>query len=334
MGGGSSKGGGQTQKSETTSKPPEWAQPLFEKSAADAMKLYNSDAGFHYYPGSTVADQSDQTKAALDSIATTGGTGVTNAGQTDLDRMASGADVLEGNPYWRASLDNLMSESAAKNASMFSGAGRYGSGANQAVLAKTSGNLLTDALNSQFAQGKANQFQAISTLDNRANTSLQNQFATNAAQLAGGQVRDVQAQKVLADDVARFMSEDQRDWTKLGALQAAAAGAAGNYGTQSQTQAMSGGGAGASSGLGLAGSFLTKGPGKSDRRLKENIERVGTAANGLPLYAFDYIGKPGRYVGVMAQDVLNHTPSAVVMEADGYYAVHYDVLGLRMERVA
>lgn len=257
MGGGGGKGG-QTQKSETTSKPPEWAQPLFEKSAADAMNLYNSDAGFNYYPGSTIADQSTQTQSALDKIAATNGTGVTNAGQSDLERMASGSDVLEGNPYWRQSLDTLMSDNAAKNASLFSGAGRYGSGANQQVLAKTSGNLLTDALNQQYTQGKANQFQAINTLDNRANTSLQNTMATNAAQLAAGQAIDKQAQLKLSDDVARFSSEDMRDWQRLGALQAAAAGSAGNYGTQSGVQSMSGGSS-AASGLGLAGSFLTKG---------------------------------------------------------------------------
>jgi len=68
----------------------------------------------------------------------------------------------------------------------------------------------------------------------------------------------------------------------------------------------------------------------SDAQLKTDITRVGTAANGLPLYQFRYIGLPTTYRGVMAQDVLNHTPAAVVMLPGGYMAVNYGMLGLEM----
>jgi len=68
----------------------------------------------------------------------------------------------------------------------------------------------------------------------------------------------------------------------------------------------------------------------SDSRLKTDIVQVGTAANGLPLYQFRYKGLPTVYQGVMAQDVLTHTPEAVVTMPGGYYAVKYDMLGLEM----
>lgn len=71
----------------------------------------------------------------------------------------------------------------------------------------------------------------------------------------------------------------------------------------------------------------------SDSRLKTDITQVGTAANGLPLYHFRYKGLPTVYQGVMAQDVLKHTPDAVVTMPGGYYAVKYDMLGLEMTAV-
>lgn len=71
----------------------------------------------------------------------------------------------------------------------------------------------------------------------------------------------------------------------------------------------------------------------SDVRLKEDINRIGTAENGLPVYSFRYIGEEQLYSGVMAQDVLMHTPQAVVMRRDGYLAVNYGILGISMEKL-
>lgn len=71
----------------------------------------------------------------------------------------------------------------------------------------------------------------------------------------------------------------------------------------------------------------------SDLRLKADVAHVGFASNGLPLYEFRYVGGAARYRGVMAQDVLMHTPGAVLTRSDGYLAVDYRMLGLSMTRV-
>ena len=55
------------------------------------------------------------------------------------------------------------------------------------------------------------------------------------ATLQAGGLLDTQAQKQLSDEVAKWYSLDNQDWTKLGMLQSAAAGAAGPYGTQVAT---------------------------------------------------------------------------------------------------
>ena len=75
-------------------------------------------------------------------------------------------------------------------------------------------------------------------------------------------------------------------------------------------------------------------PPVSDVRLKTNIQRIGTAAHNLPLYAFSYLDEGGVYEGVMAQDVMNVMPAAVVVGEDGYYRVKYEMLGIEFRRIA
>ena len=71
----------------------------------------------------------------------------------------------------------------------------------------------------------------------------------------------------------------------------------------------------------------------SDLRLKTDITRTGTAAHGLPLYSFRYIGETDLYEGVMAQDVLQAMPSAVSVAEDGYYRVNHEQLGIPFRRL-
>jgi hypothetical protein len=59
----------------------------------------------------------------------------------------------------------------------------------------------------------------------------------------------------------------------------------------------------------------------SDRRLKEDIEEIGSVA-GFPLYRFRYKGQPERRLGLMADDVEKRLPSAVG-ERSGFKTVNY-----------
>ena len=61
---------------------------------------------------------------------------------------------------------------------------------------------------------------------------------------------------------------------------------------------------------------------KSDRRLKTNIKAVGKTDGGLTVYTYNYIWGGPTQMGVMAQDVEEKDPSAVV-EIDGFKAVDY-----------
>lgn len=73
-------------------------------------------------------------------------------------------------------------------------------------------------------------------------------------------------------------------------------------------------------------------PAPSDRRLKQDIEKIGTLPNGLPIYTFRYVGDDRVFTGVMAQDALASPRwrHAVSVAADGFYRVDYSALGLQL----
>ena len=75
------------------------------------------------------------------------------------------------------------------------------------------------------------------------------------------------------------------------------------------------------------------GPMASDVRLKENITKVGNSPSGINIYEWNYIGKPQRYRGVMAQEILERHPEAVALQPDGYMSVYYGKIDVNMERV-
>ena len=58
----------------------------------------------------------------------------------------------------------------------------------------------------------------------------------------------------------------------------------------------------------------------SDRRLKENIEKVGEDQFGS-IYEFNYIGNPQRYRGRIAQELKEIKPEAVSVGENGYLQV-------------
>jgi hypothetical protein len=97
--------------------------------------------------------------------------------------------------------------------------------------------------------------------------------------------------------------------------------AAQNYqaqlGYRAQQQAGLYGGIGSILGAGLYGLGRS-----SDARIKEDVVRIGTMPNSLPIYTFRYIGEEGHHMGFMAQEVEKLYPMAV-FEVDGVKHVNY-----------
>lgn len=315
-----------TQKSD----PPKWAKPLFEQSASDAMDLYNSGQGGNVYQGQRVADLSGTTTGAVNSLSNAANmynsdavnklaTGDTSSA-TNLANMANGS-MIGNNTAFNDALQNTLDKTASTINSSMSGAGRYGSGANSSVLANQLGQVATSALSNQYNQDVQNML----TANNQIDTANQGQLAglnslyqgySNAANnaLNGGQVLDKNAQDKLNAAKDYWTEGDNQGWTRLGLLQSAAAGAAGNYGTTTGSQSSD------TKGFNLL----------SDIRVKENIVSVGER-NGHKLYEWNYRGMTKRWRGVMAQDLLITLPTAVSTGEDGFYRVDYSKLGFDME---
>jgi Chaperone of endosialidase len=62
----------------------------------------------------------------------------------------------------------------------------------------------------------------------------------------------------------------------------------------------------------------------SDERVKENIEPVGKTFDGQNIYKYNYKGTPTTQLGLIAQEVEHHHPSAVHKTAEGIRTVDYD----------
>lgn len=102
------------------------------------------------------------------------------------------------------------------------------------------------------------------------------------------------------------------------------------YNAQQQANASAQGGIGQ-----LAGMVGTAAISKySDRRLKQKIVQVGEDPRGFGIYEFAYRHSPDRrYRGVMADEVVQVMPKAVIYGEDGFARVNYGLLGLEMTEV-
>jgi hypothetical protein len=91
-------------------------------------------------------------------------------------------------------------------------------------------------------------------------------------------------------------------------------------------RASGGGGRGGGGGGGRGG-----GGRRSDIELKHDITLLGHLSNGIGFYRFAYDGSDTAYVGVMAQEVQQVMPQAVIRGDDGYLRVFYEKIGVRFE---
>lgn len=95
---------------------------------------------------------------------------------------------------------------------------------------------------------------------------------------------------------------------------------------------LSGGGGGEGGGGGAEQGLMMLAQ-SSDIRLKENIQ-LERQEKGLNIYSFNYkTDKDKRYEGVMAQEVIETHPEAVIIDEDGYYKVFYSMLGIEMKQI-
>lgn len=160
-------------------------------------------------------------------------------------------------------------------------------------------------------------------------TDLQNQIAAAMARFNYGQMAPWNTLSLYENAITGAGSPGSQTTTSqpyfsnTGANVLSGLSAAGSLAALGSSAAQTAGYAGGLFGLGgsgatgfagsLAGSLFGGGTALSDKRMKEDITRIGESDSGFPLYTFRYKGETpmARHIGVMAQDVEKKRPEAV-----------------------
>ena len=72
----------------------------------------------------------------------------------------------------------------------------------------------------------------------------------------------------------------------------------------------------------------------SDKRLKDDITKVGVSPKGYDIFEWTYRARPDeRWRGVIAQEVVKQNPMAVGILPTGFLGVYYDLLDVNLEAV-
>ena len=188
--------------------------------------------------------------------------------------------------------------------------------------------------------------QAAQGLGTLGNQQMQNNIANYGMLTSAGGFEQQQAQNDINAQLAKFNQAFQYPQQQLGMMESSLGMTpydTGSSGTSASTttQTQSNPAAMALGGLQTLGGLFSGNPmmaaggassmfGGSDRRLKTDIQKIGTHSTGLPIYAYRYKGDPKSYpkvAGPMAEDVMKIAPHAVrPMTTKGHMAVHMPTL--------
>ena len=315
--------GNTKQTTSASSEPWKAAQPALQQGITGAQNLYNAGVGGQVYQGSTVIPWSAQSQQGMNNIelganANARGQGlsgqyqgiINNGGMNSAQQQAmSGFQGQAQNPFnWvqqnavgntmnlansqysvSPELQKVLDAQSSKVADTVnmnaSSAGRYGSGANQSLLAENVGNLANQTIFNDYQNFLGRKDSANSNLFNMGQTGMNTQANANAAignlgqQAIGnlgtaytgmqapntdlmnvGAMYEDLATRLKNDELRVFNESQNKPWELLGRMNAIASGAGQMGGTQTQTQPgqnpfLTALGYGAS-GAGLLGSFL------------------------------------------------------------------------------
>ena len=336
-GGGSRQTGTQT----VTNSIDPMLKPYVEFGLGEARRLYENPTP--YAPFQTYVDPSQPTLSALGSIErrAMAGSPLLGQAQTELGRTISG-DYLSGNPFFQGAfqaaarpIEQQFGQNIMDIRSKASSAGRYGSGA-QTNLENRAATGLSTALADiggklayqNYGDERTRQANAILAAPEMAAAD----YTDPSKLLAAGLAREGYTQAQIADQLSRYQYQmpENRLSTFLSGVYGAPSGSVQErpiYENPSQQ--------GLGNLLSLAGTAGMMGwKPFSDIRTKENIKQVGSMANGLGVYEYEYKKEfkdhpsagHGKFIGVMAHEVENVIPEAVSVDSDGYKHIDYSLI--------
>ena len=197
----------------TESEPSEYIRPYLDIAMDDSRDLYQSTAP-NFFPNSTYVnfDPATETALKLAQNRAMAGNPLLSSSQDEINKILSG-DYLDptSNPYSQALYNQMAGDVTSKVNSQFTKAGRFGSGANQEILADSLGDLANKVYGDQYNAERANMVNATTVAPQLG----QADYDDITALASVGAERESLEQAKLQDAIARFDFEQQKPYMKL-----------------------------------------------------------------------------------------------------------------------
>jgi hypothetical protein len=304
--------------STTTQRADPWkpAQPFIMQGLQDASALYDR-GGFEIAPygGQMVASRDPLSQAAYGGAMGAAQAGIAGIGGA-MGAAGAAMDPNQQSAQFGQVVQNTIDRVMPGINASFAGSGMTGSGLHARNLAQGVSAGVADTLNQNWQANQSRALQAAGMMPGLA----QGMFGTLGSLNEFGREQQQQSQSEINAEVLR---DQQRQTAELSAIQdylSLTSSLGGQFGTQTQRQSQNMGLLGAL-GFGLQAAPLLF----SDRRVKEDVKRVGETDEGLPVYTYRYKGGDTVHMGVMAQDVQKKKPEAV-HNVGGLLAVDYGAI--------
>ncbi|MDE2471257.1 MAG: tail fiber domain-containing protein [Bradyrhizobium sp.] len=254
------------------------------------------------------------------------------ANSTLTNEMAPGFLNPANSPSYQTAVSNAIASAVPNATAGFAAGNRSDSGLASAAATSAAANAAGGLAQTQYNTQQQLEQQAVAQASQNQMQNQQQQvqgmfYAPFVDQQAMGNLgtalntagmQQQNQQNQINANVARYNYGQMLPWNQLGMFESAITGA-GSPGSSTSSMSQQpyftnpvANVASAATGLGALGylGYLAF----SDRRLKDDIQRVGVSDSGFPLYSFRYKweGPMSRHIGVMAQDVELFRPDAVV----------------------
>ena len=147
----------------SSTEPSEFIKPYYTQAINSAQELYENPNAPSFFPNNTYVDFAPETNTALQlaSARAIQGNPLLGSSQQEINKILSG-DYLDptSNPYAQSVYNQMAGDVTSQVNSQFTNAGRFGSGANQEILARSLGELGNKFYGDQYNQERANMVNA------------------------------------------------------------------------------------------------------------------------------------------------------------------------------
>ena len=277
-----------SKKSTTETGPSKFAQPYIQSGANALQNAYQGNQG-------NISRISDYLQNNMGNVAnmTLNNPGLQQASAYNSDVLSG--KYLGGNPHLQSIIDTTSSDVANRVNGAIGMRGGAGGSAQAQILSR------------ELAKNES----ALRYQDYSTERGYQNGAVGQATALSGANNNNIQSLLQYLTGQATIPQAGAQGYAQ------SLAGLLGNYNTQTSTPSQFDS---IMKGIGTAASAASA---FSDRRLKKDVEHVGTLPDGLPVYEYNYVWGGERQRGVMADEVATFRPWALGPQRHGFATVDY-----------